>query len=117
MTIQEIEMSDWTNTKPTCEGVYRVKGYDADDSEAYAVVEVRADSAGDLCCNLHQRNTCGFGGDWYPVKIMSDDHRWLGPLQSGHTEPFGAACKTLDDVTPQEWTQLNAERCAKGGGQ
>lgn len=65
----------WTRTKPTEQGIYRVRGWNIGSEADVAVVSViEYDDA--LVCNLHERNSDTEYEEWDDLARFSDRFEW-----------------------------------------
>lgn len=70
----------WTQSKPTEEGIYKVRGWRIGAPFMTAVVEVMKDESGHLVCNLHEANSDQDTEEWDRLAVFSDDFEWQGPF-------------------------------------
>jgi hypothetical protein len=73
------EFPHWASVKPTCSGVYGVRGYQPGVSKAdqfEAAVLVR-EYEGELVCNLHESTSEDNLDRWAPLSEISDKFEWL----------------------------------------
>jgi hypothetical protein len=70
----------WTQSKPTEEGIYKVRGWRIGAPFMAAVVEVVKDESGHMVCNLHEPNSGQDTEEWDRLAVFSDDFEWQGPF-------------------------------------